>query len=180
MISKSTVVVPTVGAASCATPGASAAGTAGSTSTWPTSTRAAPARAAATRSSASSRFVKGSRGGGQLPADSCTWHFASSWAFIARIFRFHFGAIFQAAEAARLSVASAEAPSCAAASSASFGAVATTATARVSPVSSRTRDAVDDIVKFAARNRIVRALFALIHANQADPVDVAFHNVERF
>jgi hypothetical protein len=55
---------------------------------------------------------------------------------------------------------------------------ATTTSAVIATRALRTGDAIDHVVELAARDRAVRALLALEHANEANVVDAATDDVE--
>lgn len=120
------------------------------------------ARTASTRSAASAWTAvgvrKGTRSRGQLPADTCTRHFAAPGTIISRVLGFSRRAELQAAEAARLAVATtitttrttttttATAISAFATATAPLAAAASP---RIASTTRWTRDAIDHVVKLA-------------------------------
>ena len=122
----------------------------------------------------------------ELPADARGGHLATRRAIVVVLALFLGLAVHEAGEAARfvLLVATEHAATTAATATATAAAAATTAaiaTAAAAIVAALllAADAVDDVVELAARRGAVRAGLALVHAHEADLVDVATDDIER-
>lgn len=123
---------------------------------------------------------------GELPADPGTWHLATTDALV--FFRLVFrGTVHEAPETPRLVSTIAAWPTAttttAAAATAATATIATsTAVASASTIvalrPALAADAIDHVVKLAARHRAVRSLLALIHAHEPHLIDRVADDVE--
>jgi hypothetical protein len=139
--------------------------------------------AAATRAAAIAT-AEVTRRGGQLPTDSRARHLAATGTIVFLLL-FFLRADLEAAEAARLVAITATAGATAATAGATTTATATSAItaaiiAIVATSARRTGDAIDDVVELAARDRTVRSLLAMEHADETDLIDAVPDDVERF
>ena len=128
---------------------------------------------------------------GQLPADTGARQLAATRTIVFLLLFFR-RAELQAAEAARLrrtaiaaeaTAAATTTPSTAIAAAAAAATAAITAATAIiarTAAAGRTRDAIDDVVELAARDRVVRSLLALKHAHEAHLIDAIPDDVERF
>jgi hypothetical protein len=148
-------------------------------------TRTIAARTTATATGATATFAaaKVARRGRQLPTDSGARHLTAAGTIVFLLL-FLLRADLEAAEAARLvaitATAGATAATAAAATTAATSAITATIIAIVATSARRTGDAIDDVVELAARDRTVRSLLALEHADETDLIDAVPDDVERF
>jgi hypothetical protein len=190
-VARTTTTTTTTGTARTATLAAITAETAGTTGTART-TRAARTIAtwttAATARAAAIATAEVTRRGGQLPTDSRARHLAATGTIVFLLL-FFLRADLEAAEAARLVAITATAGATAATAGATTTATATSAItaaiiaaiiAIVATSARRTGDAIDDVVELAARDRTVRSLLAMEHADETDLIDAVPDDVERF
>ena len=174
------------------------AGTATGTTTATRTTRSAAIVAITTGTTATTARTTGAtttevaRCGRQLPADSGARHLATTGTIIV-LRRFLRCAELQASKAAWLvaiAAWTAEAAATTAATAAATGSTATAIAATATTASTAaiivaaaparlTGDAIDHVMKLAARDRAVRTLLALIDAHLADLVDPVADDVER-
>jgi hypothetical protein len=136
--------------------------------------------AAATRAAAIAT-AEVTRRGGQLPTDSRARHLAATGTIVFLLL-FFLRADLEAAEAARLVAitATAGATAATATTTAATSAITAAIIAIVATSARRTGDAIDDVVELAARDRTVRSLLALEHADETDLIDAVPDDVERF
>jgi hypothetical protein len=151
------------------------------------STRTTTTRTTATGTTAatSAAIAKVARRSGELPADTGTRHLTAARTIVFLLL-FLGGADLEAAETARLvaiaattEATRATATAAATALAATTALTAATAIVAVATTARRTGDAIDHVVKLAARDRAMRARFALEHTNQAHLVDPVADDVER-
>jgi hypothetical protein len=149
----------------------------------------------AARTTASAAISEVTRGRRELPADARTRHLAASRTIIFLLV-FLRRAHLEAAEPARLVAIAAATESAAATATAAArttaatrttaALAATTALATTSAITAViatgacSGDAIDHVMKLAARDRAVRTFLALEHANEANLVDTIADDVERF
>jgi hypothetical protein len=120
----------------------------------------------------------------QLPADARARHLAATRTIVFLLL-FLRRAHLQAAEAARLVAIAATTEATAATTAATAATTIATATAAITSIAAiiatlrRARDAIDHVVKLAARHRTVRTRFALEHAHEANLIDAIADDVER-
>ena len=187
LIATRPAIAPTL-AATLATFAAGATGTAGAArtprTTWPAGTATAAIASIATRATAAAAATATfhvTRRGGQLPADPRARHLAATRAIVL------LGLVLlrtdlEAAETARLVAAIAAGATATAAAAIAAASTITTAAAVaiVAPAPPRrTGDAIDRVVKLAARDRAVRRRLALEHAHEPHLLDAVADDVER-
>jgi hypothetical protein len=185
-VARTTTSTTTTGTARTATLAAIAAETAGTTGTARTTRTArtiATWTTAATARAAALATAEVARRGRQLPTDSRARHLAAAGTIVFLLL-FLLRADLEAAEAARLvaitATAGATAATAAATTAAATSAITATIIAIVATSARRTGDAIDDVVELAARDRTVRSLLALEHADETDLIDAVPDDVERF
>ncbi len=162
--------------------------TTGTTRTTRTTRTTGTTRTTAAFATAAFR-VEVARGCGQLPTDPGARQLAATRTIVILLLFFRCAEL-QAAEATRLrrTTIAAEpttaATTTAAAATATAITTATTwtitaATIIATAATRRTRDAIDDVVELAARDRVVRSLLALEHAHETHLIDAVADDVER-
>jgi hypothetical protein len=188
--------VAAIATTTAATRAARTAGTAGTSrstvtpiTTWTARTSGASRATGSTARATAPLAAEIARRRGELPADAGAWHLAAARPVVV-LRRFLGGAVHEAAQPPRLvapippgaSGASATATTAATTAATAAAVTAATAVAAASIVAAaplRRRHAVDGVVELAARDRAVRPLLALEHANQANLVEPVADDVER-